>query len=283
MQSPCLAIIAGAGDLPIKIVEYCKNNNLNFKVIHFEGVELHWTKDLKVVTANYEKPGALFTSLKDSGCNQVVFAGAMLRPKLNPLKFDTKFLKIASRLLPALKNGDDKTLKIIAEIFEKEGFEIIAANDILKDLFVPESVLTDIAPSEDDLSDIKRGFEILDYTSKLDIGQACIVGQGLCLGIETIQGSDALIKFVGQDKDRYVHDKFGGKGVFVKSPKQNQDSRIDVPTIGVDTVKSIAAAGLSGIAIKADSVQIINKNACIDLANQLGVFISSVSTNKKYE
>jgi len=142
MQSPCLAIVAGAGDLPIQIVEHCKSNNIDFKIIHFEGVELHWLKQLPVINAKFEKPNALFASLNDCGCNQVVFAGAMKRPKLNPLKFDAKFLKIASKLLPALKSGDDTTLKIIAEIFEKEGFEIIATDKILKNIFVSEGVFT---------------------------------------------------------------------------------------------------------------------------------------------
>ena len=246
-------------------------------------MELNWLKDLPVLSAKYEKPNSLFASLKDIGCNQVVFAGAMKRPKLNPLKFDSTFLKITSKLLPALKSGDDKTLKIIAKIFEKEGLEILSADQILKNLFVSEGVFTKLKPSNNDLSDIMRGFEILDCISKIDIGQACIVGQGLCLGIETIQGSDELIKFAGTNKHKYLFDENGGKGVFVKSPKINQDTRIDVPSIGVETIKNIAAEGFSGLAIKADTVQMIDKDDCIDLANQLGVFISSVSTNIKNE
>ena len=219
MQTTCLAIVAGSGDLPMKIVEYCKKHHLDFRIIHFEGVELNWLDDLPVLTAKYEKPNSLFASLKEMGCNQVVFAGAMKRPKLNPLKFDSKFLKIASKLLPALKSGDDSTLKIIANIFEKEGLEILSANQILKNLFVPEGNLTNLKPSNNDLSDIMRGFEILDCISKIDIGQACIVGQGLCLGIETIQGSDELIKFASTNKHKYLYDENGGRGVFIKSPK----------------------------------------------------------------
>ena len=280
MQSPCLAIVAGAGDLPIQIVEHCKSNNIDFKIIHFEGVDLHWLKQLPVINAKFEKPNALFASLNNCGCNQVVFAGAMKRPKLNPLKFDAKFLKIASKLLPALKSGDDTTLKIIAEIFEKEGFEIIATDKILKNIFVSEGVFTKKIPSENDLIDIMRGFEILNIISKADIGQACVIAQGLCLGIETIQGSDALIKFAGQSKKNYLHDESDGKGVFIKSPKLNQDNRIDVPTVGVETIRTIAEAGLSGLAIKADCVQMIDKNACIDTANHLGIFITSVSSDK---
>ena len=170
MQTKCLAIVAGSGDLPIKIVEYCKKYHVDFRIIHFEGVELNWLKDLPVLSAKYEKPNSLFASLKDIGCNQVVFAGAMKRPKLNPLKFDTKFLKIASKLLPALKSGDDTTLKIIAKIFEKEGLKILSADQILQNLFVSEGVFTKLKPSNNDLSDIMRGFEILECISKIDIG-----------------------------------------------------------------------------------------------------------------
>ena len=280
MGSPCLAIVAGAGELPINIVKHCIKNNLNYKIIHFEGVELPWAKGQSVISAKFEKPNTLFLSLKDFKCDQVVFAGSMKRPKLNPLRFDKKFLSIASRLLPALKSGDDTTLKIIAEIFEKEGFKIISANQLLKNLFVSEGILTKLKPNDDDLIDIKRGLEILDHISAIDVGQACIVGQGLCLGIETIQGSDELIKFASLKKDAYLNNKAGGKGVFLKSQKINQDTRIDVPTIGINTIQNIANAGFSGIALKANNVQIIDKEVCIELANQLGIFIVSVSNKQ---
>ena len=79
MGSPCLAIVAGAGELPINIVKHCIKNNLNYKIIHFEGVELPWAKDLSVISAKFEKPNTLFLSLKDFKCDQVVFAGSMKR------------------------------------------------------------------------------------------------------------------------------------------------------------------------------------------------------------
>ena len=81
-------------------------------------------------------------------------------------------------------------------------------------------------------------------------------------------------------KKNYLNNKSDGKGVFIKSPKLNQDNRIDVPTVGVETIRTIAAAGLSGLAIKADCVQMIDKSTCIDVANQLGIFITSVSSDK---
>ena len=42
-----------------------------------------------------------------------------------------------------------------------------------------------------------------------------------------------------------------GAGVLVKAPKLGQDHRIDLPTIGPQTVEGAAAAGLAGIAVVA--------------------------------
>ena len=67
---------------------------------------------------------------------------------------------------------------------------------------------------------------------------------------------------------------------YLKSQKINQDTRIDVPTIGINTIQNIANAGFSGIALKANNVQIIDKEICIELANQLGIFIVSVSNKQ---
>jgi DUF1009 family protein len=223
----------------------------------------------------------LFKALKSAGCTQIVFAGAMQRPKLNPLKFDLKLMKLAPTLLPALKNGDDGTLRMIAQIFEAEGFEIIAAHEILDTLLVDQGVLTKVKPSTDDQADLDRGFTVLSAMAQADVGQACVIGQGLCLGIETIQGSDALLQFVKSTKADYLTDASGASGVFIKAPKTGQDNRMDMPTIGTQTIQSVADAGLAGIAIQANGVQILDRTACVDLADNLGIFISVIAHDDK--
>lgn len=272
MTLPNLAIVAGTGALPKQLAEHCKSINRPYHIVQFQGIDLDWLTDDHIITARYEKPNALFKALKARDCTQIVFAGAMQRPKLTPLKFDVKLMKLAPTLLPALKSGDDGTLRMIASIFESEGFEILAAHDILDSLMVSAGTLTQASPSAQDQSDIDRGFAILNTLSNADIGQACVVGQGLCLGVETIQGSDALLSFVGNTKAPFlVNDT--AQGVFVKAPKTNQDNRMDMPTIGPNTIQSVADAGLSGIAIQAGRVQILDQETCVDLANTLGLFI----------
>ena len=276
MGLPNLAIVAGSGALPLQLAEHCQSIGRSYKIIRFNGTQLDWASNHPVISAEFEKPKSLFSAIRKAGCKQIVFAGAIQRPKLNPLKFDLAFLKFAPTLLPALKKGDDTTLRLIASLFESEGFKIISAHQILDQLMVPKGILTRIHPSLGSQLDIERGFSILNIMAEADVGQACIVGQGLCLGIETVQGSDYLISNVGTAKGNYLEDIKGCNGVFIKAPKVGQDTRLDTPTIGPVTIQSVYDAGLSGIAIKENSVQILEKDACVKLANNLELFIVSV-------
>lgn len=271
-----LAIIAGQGDLPKQLADHCERIGRAYHIVQFNGVSLDWVANKSVIPAQYEKPARLFKQLKSLNCKQVVFAGGMQRPKLNPLKFDLKMMGLATTLLPALKTGDDNTLRMIAGIFEGEGFEIVPAHDLLNNLLNNAGALGAYEPSEQDNYDIKRGLEVLKAMASADVGQACVVGQGLCLGMEAIQGSDAMLKFVSETKDKFLPEPDGAKGVFIKAPKQGQDNRMDMPTIGPDTINSVAQANLAGIALAMNGVQIIDQDKCITLANELGVFITVV-------
>ena len=274
MGIPNLAIVAGAGELPQKLAAACVSAERGYQVVRFNGIELDWTDGHPVIDAIFEKPNSLFKQLHQAGCKQVVFAGAMQRPKLNPLKFDLKLMKLAPTLLPALKGGDDGALSLIAQIFESEGIEVVSAHAIIPELLAKTGVLTTVKPTEQDNADIARGFVVLDAMSVADVGQACVIAQGLCLGVETIQGSDALMRFVKDTKTPFVGK--GHMGVFIKAPKLGQDRRIDMPTIGIDTLSAVHNAGLRGIAVAADGVQILNQKECVEFANALGLFITVV-------
>jgi hypothetical protein len=61
--------------------------------------------------------------------------------------------------------------------------------------------------------------------------------------------------------------------VLVKAPKPGQEERIDMPTIGPDTVRNAAAAGLAGIAVAARHVLIAERAATIAAADKHGLFL----------
>lgn len=268
-----LAIIAGGGDLPRLLAEACVADGTPYCVVSFGNVALDWAEQHPKVDARFEKPAAMFQAIRAAGCTRVAFAGGMKRPRLNPLKFDKTFLKLAPKLLPALRSGDDKTLRTIAEIFEDEGLTIVAAHDILSDLLITAGVPTITKPSKKDKADALRAKEIVAALGVADVGQGAVVAQGICLGLETIQGTDALLSFVAETADDFRTDPKGGRGVFYKAPKPGQDWRADLPAIGPDTIRAVHAAGLAGIVVAAGGVMVLRKSVTIEIADDLGLFI----------
>ena len=146
MPGDGLAIVAGRGDLPRLIAEDCARRGRDYRVVVFEGIALDWLGTHPAIPAVFEKPGRLFADLRAAGCGQVVFAGGMRRPGLNPMRFDLKALSLAPKLLAGLRAGDDSTLRAVAKVFEAEGLTLRAVQEVLSDLLAPAGVLTRAAP-----------------------------------------------------------------------------------------------------------------------------------------
>ena len=270
-----LGIVAGRGDLPRLLAEECRRTGRDYVVVLFAGQNPDWAADHPTQAAEFEKPARLFKALKKQGVECVSFAGGMDRPDLKPLKFDWKLIKLAPSLMPALKQGDDATLRMITQIFEREGFKIEAAHDVLTSLLAPAGVLTQAKISKSDWADIRRGFELAEGLGRLDVGQGAVVAGGICLGLESIQGTDAMLKFVADTREGLRQKR--PAGVLCKCPKPGQDWRVDLPAIGPDTVKAAAEAGLAGVAVRTGGVLILGLEETIAVANDLGLFLIGVA------
>jgi DUF1009 family protein len=268
-----LAIVAGRGDLPRLIAEDCARAGRPYRVVAFEGMALDWLAGHPVVPAVFEKPGRLFADLRAAGCGEVTFAGGLRRPELNPLRFDLKMLKLAPRVLSGIRAGDDSTLRLIAGIFEAEGLRLRAPHELVAGLLAPAGVLTRARPGEADRKDARRAARIVAALGRADVGQGAVVAQGLCLGAESIQGTDAMLDFVARTAPGLRPDPKGGRGVLYKAPKPRQDLRLDLPAIGPATVRAAAAAGLAGIAVEAGGVMILDRPAAVAAADASGLFL----------
>lgn len=218
----------------------------------------------------FEKLSQLFDDLKSRGVTRVVLAGAMSRPALDPAQLDPFMMQLAPRLMAAMQGGDDAILRLIIAVFEEQGFEVVGAHELLPGMTVPDGLFAGPEPSEAALADASRAADILLALSPLDVGQGAVVAGGLCLGIETLQGTDALLGFVAQTP---AHLRRGKGGVLVKAPKRGQDLRVDMPVVGPDTVKNAAAAGLEGLVASAGKVLIVDQDATRKALEDSGLFL----------
>jgi DUF1009 family protein len=268
-----LAIVAGRGELPRLIAETCAREGRPYRVVAFDGVPLHWAAGHPVIGARFERPGRLFSALSAAGCVAVTFAGGVARPRLRPLCFDLTMLRLAPRLLAGMRAGDDATLRLIAGIFEAEGFEVLAPQSLLPELPAVAGVHSRAQPSEADRADAARAAEIVAMLGAADVGQAAVVAQGICLGLESIQGTDALLAFVARTAAGLRPDPAGSRGVLYKAPKPRQDRRLDLPAVGPETVRGAAAAGLGGVVLEAGGVMILDHAATVAAADAAGLFL----------
>ncbi|HAX91234.1 MAG TPA: DUF1009 domain-containing protein [Rhodospirillaceae bacterium] len=193
--------------------------------------------------------------------------GRVRRPSIAELKPDWLTLKLLTKIgINAL--GDDGLLRGVGKALEEEcGVRVVGVADVFADILAPEGALTKTQVDEQSGEDIKRAVEIARTLGQLDIGQAVIVQQGIVLGVEAIEGTDALIARAALVR------REGGGGVLVKLAKPQQDNRFDLPTIGLDTVQNVHAAGLSGIAVEAGRSLILDREKTIEAADMLGIFI----------
>lgn len=271
-----LGVIAGTGRLPLLIARALDAAGRPYLLAELDGfpaeVGRRPTERFRV-----ERLALFLDRLHDLGVTDVVFAGAVNRPRLEPELFDPLTAQLVPRLLKALQAGDDATLREVIAIFEEDGFTVVGADSIAPDL-VPGAdqfsagVLGRLRPSEADELDAARAASIVRALGAVDVGQGAVVVQGLCLALEALPGTDAMLDEAG--RHGYMRpDPNGAQGVFFKAAKPGQDRRVDLPTLGPETLRRAHAAGLAGIAFEAGGVMMLDLPEMVALADELGLFL----------
>lgn len=263
-----LGIIAGSGTLPFSIAEHCQNIGLPFYMLLIENnTETDLYKKHK--SFNLGKIGKAIDILKTEKISHLIIAGSIKKPRLLDLKPDLIGTKLLAILSKEKFLGDNNLLSTIILFIEKYGFTIIGLEDLqIPNLFAEKGIIGKIKPSKDDLLDIEAGKKACEILGIADIGQGLIIEDKVVLSVEAIEGTDALIK---RTKDLKRNSK--KSGVLVKSIKPNQNHKIDMPTIGEQTILNLKNAGIAGVAIQSGTTIIINKKETIDLANKHKIFI----------
>jgi UDP-2,3-diacylglucosamine hydrolase len=258
-----LAVIAGAGGLPAALVAGLAERPLICSLEGFAPAGLVVDKSFRI-----ERLALFLRWLEDEGVTCVTFAGAVQRPRLDPSLFDPETATLVPRLLAAMGQGDDATLREVLAIFGEFGFAVQGVCDLAPHL-VPGAGIYAGSLTPRDEADAARAAHIVAALGAADIGQGCVVAGGLCLAVETLPGTDAMLAFVAGLPGALRP----AKGVFYKAPKPDQDRRVDLPTLGLQTLDKVHAAGLAGIVWQADGVICLDLPAMQVRADSLGLFL----------
>lgn len=263
-----LGILAGGGDLPARVAAQAVQDGWQVTIIALDGnVEGDWADAYPRIQARMGAAGQGFRQMRAAGISDVIFAGRVRRPSLREMRPDWTVIRFFARLgLGGI--GDDVLLRAAARECERQGFRLLAVQDILHDGVMPPGLFSTKKPDAVAIADIRHGFTVAHALGTLDVGQAVVVQQGIVLAVEAVEGTDAMLSRCAGVA------RAGVGGVLVKAKKPQQDSRFDLPTIGVQTVENIAAAGLRGIAVEAGGALVVDLPAVAEAANRLGVFVT---------
>jgi len=267
-----LAIICGGGTLPFAVADAVTKCGRRVVLFAIRG----WADPKRVVDyphywAALGQFGAFCRLARREGCQDVVLIGSMMRPAIWQIRPDLKTLRLLPRIFGMFRGGDDYLLKGVAAIFEEHGFRLLGAHAVAPEILMPEGALGRERPTERDNADIAKGLAFLTAASPFDVGQAVVVADARVLAIEAAEGTDSLLERIAQL--RQTGRIASGRGVLVKAAKRNQDRRLDLPSIGPQTVEGAARAGLAGIAVVAGSTVVAEPAQIGAIADRAGLFV----------
>lgn len=259
-----IAVIAGKGSLPAALVPRL-NQPLICSLNGFapEGLNV----DLCFIP---ERSVSFIKELQSRDVSHLIFAGAVHRPKLNMMRLDMGTLMLIPRVLRAMKRGDDGTLRELISYVEEKGFYVMGVGDVAPEL-LPQAGVVAGKLTKQIKEDAKRAAEIVAALGMVDVGQGCVVERGRCLALEVLSGTDAMLESVVSVPEHLRSNPARARGVFYKAPKPNQDMRIDLPTLGPNTIHLAARAGLGAVVWQAGGVICLDIDEMTRLANEYGI------------
>ena len=261
-----IALVAGALDLPFFTRDALRRAGWDVFVVGLKNfVDPRLAPDMFVRLGG---AGRAIREFRRRGIKKLTFVGALGHPNFSDLRPD---LWTFMTLLKIMKHqrGYDSMAVALNNVLEKQGFEIVAAQDLAPELtFEVAGPQTRAKPSASDRRNIERAIEVSHTIGAADIGASVVVDSQV-IAVEAAEGTARMLERVVDMRKN----KRKPSGIFAKMTKPNQDLRIDIPAIGVDTVNAVAAAHLRGIVVNTRTCFVVNKPAVIRQANKLGIFI----------
>ncbi|MEO5366887.1 MAG: UDP-2,3-diacylglucosamine diphosphatase LpxI [Magnetococcus sp. WYHC-3] len=260
-----LGMVAGGGRLPTILAEsLARNGGPPLAVVALRG-EADPALQRHAAHWGWVHPGQFrktLTLLRRFGAREVVLAGRVRKVRLWNLRPDTLALRMA---LGLRHTQDDHLLRAVAGVFESHGVRVRGVGELLPSLLAPAGVLTRREPTAQQWQDVRFGWNMARALGTLDIGQGVVVRGGTVVAVEALEGTDAMLARAGA--------LCPGQGVFVKTCKPQQDRRLDLPAVGPETLRALAAATIPVLAVEAGGVLLLDLEETLALAERHGIAV----------
>jgi DUF1009 family protein len=260
-----IGLFLGDTDFSEIVLNKIKKLNNEYFIIDFSKNN-KFKNDKNSYRISIGKFGKIISLIKNKSSRKVLFAGKIAKPKFSTLRLDFKGVYYMPSIIKAAKLGDAAIIKAIIKILDNENIRVISSISFNPELAVKTGNYTKLKPNLNDMNSIKKGIIYFNKLNNLDHVQAVIVKDNNILAIEDSQGTKKMLSKL----------KKKSEGILIKLPKKKQDLRMDLPTIGLHTLKDCKKYGLKGIVLKSKKNIFLDKDKCLSFANKNRIFIKII-------
>ena len=260
-----IGLIFGETDFPKYILKNIKKKKEKYLIVDLTKKKI-FKKDKNSHSVSIGQFGKIISILKSKNCKKVLFAGRVAKPNLKSLKLDLKGIYYMPKIIKSSKLGDAAILKQIINILRKEKIYTISSNKFTPEISLSKGNYTIIKPNASDKKDIRCAEKALNQSGNFSFIQGVVCRNNSIAALEGRGGTKKMIQNVKRINKL-------PSGVLLKFPKKRQDLRVDLPTVGLETLKQCKMAGLKGIVLKHKLNIFLNKSQSVQYANRNKMFI----------
>ena len=273
-----IGLIIGSGEL----VTYCMEQLLllgyETTIVRLPCSKVKIKKSIDRIDLKYEEINETFSLLKQRQINDIALIGYMERPEIDFPKVNYDSQLLLSKVFSILNKGDGEIFSAVTQMFAYQNFTLVKVQDLLPELILDTGTYGPAPIGKKVLKEIEAGIKIFLNYAGLDIGQSLIFQNGHCLGLETITGTDEMIRSIinyRQKNNKRPKEILSG-GILIKGSKPDQVLDIDTPVIGPDTIKLAKYAKLKGVVIESNKVILVNRDLIIEMLHSYNMFLASI-------
>ena len=262
-----IGLFLGENKLPLEIIKSIKKKKIEYFIIDLSKNN-KFKKDQNSYFISIGKFGKILELIKKKNCKKVLFAGNIIKPRISKLKLDIKGIYYIPRIIKASKLGDAAILKELIKILLENKIKVIKLNTYNPELTLQKGCYTKLKPSKIDKFTIKRGIQILNKSNSFNHVQALVINNNKIVSFEKRKGTKHMLNSIVTNKLQ--------KNLLLKMPKSKQDLRVDLPTIGLDTLKDSKKANVKGIVVKAGQNIFLDKHEALKFADKNNIFVIAI-------
>ena len=270
-----IGLILGKGNLAIYCMEQLAHLGYEIVVARLPCSQVKIIKNIDFIDIKYEEINEAFCFLKRKKIFELALIGYIERPQIDAEKATPASQKILMKVLPTLNKGDGTIFSAVKKMLIDQNFKLVKCQDLLPELTLSTGRYGYPIVGEKVLQEIKLGINIFLRYAQLDVGQSLIFQNGHCLGMETMTGTDEMIKnliYYRKNNDKGPS-KISSGGILIKGSKPDQVLDIDTPVVGPNTIKLAKKAKLTGLLIESEKVILENRDLIIDMLKSYKMFL----------